>query len=97
MAAFSVHVDKGASDKDVKEVGGFEGERVEGVGEGEGGEGGDGLGGGGEGVVVGAETMAEHAAEGAESEEREIILCESGDEGTPCGRGFVREREKELV
>jgi len=36
FAAFSVHVDEGASDEDVEVVGGFEGEGVEGVGDGEG-------------------------------------------------------------
>lgn len=96
VAAFSVRVDEGASDEDVVVVGGFEGEGVEGEGEGEGGEGSDGLGGGGECVIVGEEAVAEHAAEEAESREGEVVLGEGGDDGAPCGGGFVGKRIEEF-
>jgi len=68
FAAFSVHIDEGASNEHVKVVGAFKGEGVEGVGGGEGREGGAGLCSCGEGVVVGKEAVAEHATEEAEGE-----------------------------
>ncbi|TKY62600.1 product protein [Spatholobus suberectus] len=97
VATLGVGVEEGGGDEDVGVVGGFEGEGVEGLGGAEGGEGGAGLGGGGEGVVVGAEAEAEHAAEEAEGEEGEVVLGEGGDEGAPRGGGLVGEGVEELV
>jgi len=48
-------------------------------------------------VVVGKEAMAEHATEEAEGEVGEIVLGEGGDDGAPCGGGFVGKGIEEFV